>query len=132
MPSNGFPRGTPPRSVRRCSMTRRCEPTGSAPGNEARPVTTTDGILPRSDSAGGGLGVVDGQGFHVCEPWCRACTPPARVAAQPLIRKSPKLYRVTVDTRQHCTDNAEGERPPNTSILATLRRCTVGNLSANC
>jgi hypothetical protein len=42
------------------------------------------------------------------------------------------LYRVTVHTRQHCTDNAEGERPLNTSILATLRRCTVGKLSANC
>ena len=46
--------------------------------------------------------------------------------------RSLHLYRVTVDTRQHCTDNAEGERPPNTSILATLRRCTVGKLSANC
>jgi hypothetical protein len=46
--------------------------------------------------------------------------------------KNDLLYRVTVDTRQHCTDNAEGERPPNISILATLRLCTVGKLSANC
>ena len=41
------------------------------------------------------------------------------------------LYRVTVNTRQHCTDNAEGARPSNTSIRATLRRCTVGKLSAH-
>jgi hypothetical protein len=41
------------------------------------------------------------------------------------------LYRVNDNTRQHCTDNAEGERPPSPSILATLRRCTGGKLSAN-
>ena len=41
------------------------------------------------------------------------------------------LYRVTVDTRQHCTDNTEDERPSNTNIRATLRCCTVGKLSAH-
>src|SRR5216683_539539 len=87
-PSNGFPRGTRPRSARRCSMTRRREPIGSAPCNEATPVTTTDGTLPRSDRAGGGFGVADGQGLHVCEPWFSACTHPAWVPAGPLIRKS--------------------------------------------
>ena len=42
------------------------------------------------------------------------------------------LYRVTVNTRQHCTDNTEGAQPSNTNIRATLRRCTVGKLSAHC
>jgi len=44
----------------------------------------------------------------------------------------PNMYRVTVDTRQHCTDNAKGEWPSNPSIRTTLRRCPVGKLSANC
>jgi hypothetical protein len=50
-------------------------------------VTTTDGTLPRSDNAGGGLGGVDGQGFHVCDALVQGLHTPARVAAQPLIRK---------------------------------------------
>ncbi len=50
-------------------MTQQYVPTGSAPCNEATTVTTTDGTLPSSDAAGGGLSVADDQGSHAGETW---------------------------------------------------------------
>jgi len=53
-------------------MTQRYGPTGSVTYNEATTVTTTDGILPSSDGAGGGLSVANDQGSHAGETWSKA------------------------------------------------------------
>jgi transposase len=86
------------------------------------PPEHTSGYGPRFSALVGELAGTYGNGRRMVQTFC------ASVLQVPI---SLGVYRVTVDIRQHFADNAEGERPPNTSILATLRPCTVGKLSAN-
>ena len=39
---------------------------------------------------------------------------------------------VTIDTRQHCTDDTGDKYSANPNVLATLMSCAVEKLSAHC
>jgi len=80
-----------------------------------------------------GTPIARGTSASPCSPWASAGLPrPCREVRGDSYGNRALLYRVTVNTRQHCTDNVEGERPSNPSIRTTLRRCPVEKLSTNC